>query len=102
MARLIVSPEARTDISSILAYLRRKAGAAVADKYVDGFDAVTERLVLFPGIGSPQPQLGTDARAAMVEPYLLIYDYHRDRDIVVALRVVHGRRNINRELIRGR
>jgi plasmid stabilization system protein ParE len=36
----------------------------------------------------------------MVDPYLLIYDYHLDQDIVVVLRVVHGRRNITMKLIK--
>ena len=100
MARLIVAPEAQADISSILSYLRLKAGPAVADRYVDGFDVATERLVLFPGIGSPRPELGADARTTMVDPYLLIYDYHLDQDTVVVLRIVHGRRNITMDMIR--
>jgi toxin ParE1/3/4 len=101
MARLIVSLEARADIDSILSYLRLKAGTAVADKYVDGFDAVTERLIEFPGIGSPRSDLGADARVTMIKPYLLIYDHYRDQDLVIVLRVVHGRRKITMELIRG-
>jgi toxin ParE1/3/4 len=100
MARLIVSLEAQADISSILAYLRQKAGPAVADRYVDGFDAAMDRLVLFPGTGSPRPELGADARTTMVDPYILIYDFHLDQDIVAVLRVVHGRRNITMELIK--
>ena len=100
MARLIVSPEAQADISTILSYLRSKAGPAVANRYVDGFDAATDRLVLFPGTGSPRPELGADTRTTMVDPYLLIYDYHLDQDIVVVLRVVHARRNIAMDLIK--
>lgn len=102
MARLIVSPEAQADVSSILSYLRLKAGATVADKYADGLDAAADRLIQHPGIGPPRPQLGADARVTMIDPYLLIYDYHRDRDVVVVLRVVHGRRNITMGLIRRR
>lgn len=100
MARLIVAPEAQADINSILSYLRLTAGPVVADRYVDGFDVATERLVLFPGTGSPRSELGADARTTMVDPYLLIYDYHLDQDLVVVLRVVHGRRNITMDLIR--
>ena len=36
----------------------------------------------------------------MIKPYLLIYDYERNHDLVVVLRVVHGRRNITMDLIR--
>jgi plasmid stabilization system protein ParE len=59
-----------------------------------------DRVALFPGTGSPRPELGTDARTTMADPYLLIYDHHLDQGTVDLLRVVHGRRNITMELIR--
>jgi plasmid stabilization system protein ParE len=38
------------------------------------------------------------ARCGVVEPYVVIYDYRAD--VVTVLRVLDGRRNITRRLIR--
>jgi toxin ParE1/3/4 len=100
MARLIVSEEARGDISTILSYLRREAGSPVALEYSDGFGNAGDLLAQFPGMGTPRPELGTNARSVMVKPYILIYDYDKSEDVVTLLRVVHGRRNITAGLIR--
>ncbi len=100
MARLIVSDEARSDISAILMYFRSEAGSAVALEYSDGFDRAADLLAQFPGMGTPRPELGGDARCVMVRPYILIYDHRTGDDSVTLLRVVHGRRNITIDLIR--
>jgi plasmid stabilization system protein ParE len=99
MARLTVSFEARSDIGEVLSYLRLEAGADVALAYSDGFDKATDLLAAFPGIGTPRPEFGADARTAMVKPYILIYDYNESEDSVTLLRVVHGRRNLTIDMI---
>jgi toxin ParE1/3/4 len=99
MATLVVSPEAREDIRSIVAYLRDKAGAVVAQKYLAKFDKAGDLLARFPGIGTPKPSLGHEARTTVVAPYVLIYDDSRSADTVTLLRVVHGRRRITIDLI---
>jgi toxin ParE1/3/4 len=45
--------------------------------------------------------LGPNARIAIISPYLLIYDYSAKDDAVTLLRILHERRNITQELIRG-
>jgi toxin ParE1/3/4 len=99
MATLIVSPEAREDIRTIIAYLRGKAGPIVAQKYLAKFEKAGDLLEQFPGIGAPRPSLGHEARTTVVAPYVLIYDDSRRTDTVVLLRVVHGRRHITIDLI---
>jgi len=100
MARLIVSDQARDDISTILSYLRREAGSRVALEYADGFGKAADLLAHFPGMGSPRPELGVGARSVMVNPYILIYDYDKPEEVVAILRAVRGRRNITSDLIR--
>jgi toxin ParE1/3/4 len=100
MARLIVSDEARSDISTILGYLRREAGSPVALDYADGFGRAADLLAQFPGMGTPRAELGIGARSVMVKPYIVIYDYDAPEEVVTILRVVHGRRNITADLIR--
>ena len=41
-------------------------------------------------------------RIGIVPPYIVIYRYTEDNDIVTILRIVHGRRNITRTLAEGR
>ena len=82
MARLIVSWEAQQDIAAILAYLRGEAGVPVARQYNEAIDRTTDLLTQFPGMGTPRPELGVDARSVMVKPYLLIYDHSSTEDVV--------------------
>jgi len=100
MRRLVVAPEADADASEILGYLHREAGARVAENYNLRFQDTLERLVEMPQSGAPRPALGRNTRVAIVQPYLLIYDYTRDDDTVTLLRILHGRRNITRALVR--
>jgi toxin ParE1/3/4 len=100
MTRLVVTAEADSDASDILDYLRREAGARVAADYGRRFGLTLERLVDLPQTGAPRPALGPNARIAIVSPYLLIYDYTHDDDMLTLLRILHGRRNITRSLLR--
>lgn len=101
MARVVYSEAAEADTIEILAYLCREAGAAVALKYDHKLEDLYDRLEDFPGIGAPRPELGDRRRIMTVMPYVVIYDYDREEDTVLILRVVHGRRKITADLIRG-
>jgi toxin ParE1/3/4 len=101
MTRLVVTPDAERDIDDIISFLAREAGpAAVAANYVRRFRFTLERLVDLPETGAPRPSLGPHARIGIVSPYILIYDFVRERDELVLLRILHGRRNITRDLLR--
>lgn len=99
MTRLVVTLDAEADINGILDYLRREAGARVAEDYGHRFRRTIERLVEFPRLGPRRPALGADTRVGIVRPYILIYDYTKKDDVLALLRVVHGRRNITRRLV---
>lgn len=98
MARLVITIKAGRDVTSIVAMLADNAGQEVADRYRRDIDALYARLIIFPRSGAPRPSLGRDARLGVVAPYVVIYDYRRD--VVTVLRVLDGRRNITRRLIR--
>ena len=100
MSRLVVTPEAETDINDILDHLVQHAGTSVATAYGSKFRRSIERLLEFPGLGVRRPALGANARIAIVPPYVLIYDYPDTADTLTLLRVLHGKRDITRRLIR--
>ena len=99
MTRLLVAAEAEGDIDDILSYLGREAGCATAIAYAERFTDAIERIVAFPGHGTARPQLGPQARVAIVYPYLLIYDFDAAEDLATLLRVLHGKREITERLI---
>ena len=101
MTRLVVTADAETDANEIVDYLAREASARVAEDYGRKLRLCIERLVESPGIGSRRPTLGADIRIGIVWPYILIYDYTLADDTLTLLRIVHGRRNITRRLVRG-
>jgi toxin ParE1/3/4 len=98
MAKLIVSPQAALDAAAIVELLSDKAGIDVAAKYFREIDALFERISLFPRSGMRRPSLGRDIRLGVVEPYVIIYRYRADT--VTVARIVDGRRNITRRLVR--
>jgi plasmid stabilization system protein ParE len=98
MARVVVTELAQFDVRRILSDLSERAGRRVAAKYAPEFKAAYRRLHDLPDSGSPRPKLGSRTRIAIKRPYLVI-DEHED-DVVTVLRVLHGKRNITRDLLR--
>jgi toxin ParE1/3/4 len=74
------------------------AGPDVAARYRREIDGLYDRLVMFPRSGGPRPSFGRHARIGVVSPYVVIYDYRPDT--VTILRILDGRRNITRRLVR--
>ncbi len=100
MARLVIAPEADDDSAAIIDDLLTKAGAHVADRYELAFDDVYERLISYPQIGSSRPKLGERVRVCVVRPFLVIYEYEELDDIVIILRIIHGKQDITRRLLK--
>lgn len=97
MARVVVTEPADADVAEIIEYLTREAGRPIASKYAQAFDAAYDRLADFPGIGPRRPALGLRTRIWVVRPYVMIYE-HAD-DVVTVLRILHGKRDISRNLL---
>jgi toxin ParE1/3/4 len=100
MTRLVVTAEAESDTYEILAYLEREAGPSIAAEYGRRFLSALERLIDLPETGAPRPSLGPCARIGIVSPYVLIYDFVREDNSLVLLRILHGRRNITHDLLK--
>jgi plasmid stabilization system protein ParE len=98
MARLVVTERADDDLASIIQNLRDTAGEAVALRYRQAIDQVFERLVRFPRSGMSRRKMGRHVRIAVVAPYIIFYE--NQRDDVVIVRILDGRRNITRRLVR--
>jgi len=93
MARVLVASLADDDMAAILTDIAREAGTSAALRYYHRFERLLDRLARHPAIGAPRPALGPDTRIGVVAPYVVIYDYDRDADAVMILRVMHGRRD---------
>jgi toxin ParE1/3/4 len=102
VTRVIISPEADADSGAILSDLAAQAGPRVADRYEADFDAVYERLAVFPQLGAPRARLSKDLRMCIVLPYLIFYEYLEAKETVTILRIVHGKRKITRKFLMDR
>ncbi len=103
MVKVRLSFRARLDLLLVLDYSSDVASSRMARKYDSDFKRAIRRLARFPGMGSPRPHFGSDARMVSVDPYLIFYDGGPQSETVHVLRILHGHRNITPELIaRGR
>jgi toxin ParE1/3/4 len=98
MARVVVTDLAKRDLRRILSDLAARAGYRVAERYAEDFKVAYRRLRSFPDSGPPRPALGRDTRIVLVLPYIVIYESRAGTATV--LRVMHGKRNITRDIIR--
>jgi toxin ParE1/3/4 len=96
MAKVVVSERADADLDQILTYLTENAGYTIAARYDAAFEALFFRLADHRASGAPRLEFGPYARIALVRPFVVIYD-HID-DTVIVVRVLHGKRDIAREL----
>lgn len=99
MARqIVIAPRARHDLVSLYDYLEERAGARLAQSYIDRIDMLFDMLSDFPGLGAPRPELGPSVRSTGIWPYVILYQVG-DGSLHV-LRVVHGRRNVTSEILK--
>ncbi|WP_442755160.1 type II toxin-antitoxin system RelE/ParE family toxin [Methylocystis sp. JAN1] len=99
MAHILVSSAADADAAAIIADLGSKAGATIAARYDADFDGLYQRLSEYPESGAPRPVLGPAVRVCVISPYVVIYQHAPRENAVIILRIVHGRRDINRKLL---
>jgi toxin ParE1/3/4 len=100
-ARVIITAPADADMADILADLAAVAGSAVANKYNLLFESLYDRLADYPDSCPARPKLGAHIRLGIVLPYHVFYRHLEGDDTVTILRVIHGRRRITRNLLRG-
>lgn len=100
MTQVIISPQADADWDEILDRLAERAGYAVAARYAADLDMIYDNLTASPAMGSPRPQYGRRTRMVVLSPYLVFYDHVTETNAVQIVRILDGRRNITRGLVR--
>jgi toxin ParE1/3/4 len=98
MARIIFTHTASDDQACLLEYLGEKAGLRTAIKFQSRFRALFDRLTDHPASGPRRPALGANVRIGVIKPYIVIYQHDEANDTVTVMRIVHGRRDINKTL----
>lgn len=102
MAQVRLTALANSDIEQIIAEIGVEGGTRTAENYVAEFDRLFARLAQYPLSGSPRKALGFGVRIGMVWPYVIIYDFIEADDMVMILRILHGRRDISRRTLEDR
>lgn len=64
------------------------------------FDAAIDRISQLPHSGSPRRQYGPDVRVVIIDRYLMFYETNPVDAEVRLLRILHGARDIDDDLIR--
>jgi toxin ParE1/3/4 len=88
-------------------WYRKRAGAEVAERYVNAVEATLQTLAKTPGLGRPRfaswPELAGIRSWRVERPYQrhLIF-YRFDEDTLIAERIIHGARDLPRRLLRSR
>ena len=91
MMQLVISPDARKDLSDIWDYIATgsiEAADALYDECLQQF----ELFVAMPNMGKRQYELGTNIRSFPVGRYLIFYSVENDKLTIV--RVLHSARDI--------
>jgi toxin ParE1/3/4 len=92
------SAHADDDLIAIWLHTAQESEAA-ADRLLDRIEARGQQLVAFPFSGAPREDIAAGVRHVVVGDYLTFYRI--GAEAVEILRVLHGRRNIERDEIEG-
>ena len=92
--RVVVSLRARSDILDIHAYLSERSSIA-ADRMLGRFSQRFDELRKFTFLGPDRSELRASLRGLLIDGYVAFYIVEVDRIVIV--RVLDGRRDINRE-----
>lgn len=93
-----LTDQAEADLDDAWAHLSRTNRAA-ADRLIDAFVEAARLHARFPESGRARPEFGPDVRSFLVRPYVVFY--HPAGDTIEVLRVLHGRRDIDRIIREG-
>lgn len=91
MRRLVFSPEARTDLLDIAAYIANDDPVR-ALSFVDELEAASASLLPFPDTGRARPELAQNLRSKPHGAYVIFYT--STRDAVRIERILHGARDL--------
>lgn len=96
--RLIVKPEARSDIEESFAYYYDNAGVEVALRFVDAVDRSVRSILAMPARGAPRPWLSPTLSGFRSWPIDGFENHHAyyyvTTKTVEVVRVLHGARDV--------
>jgi toxin ParE1/3/4 len=91
MAEIRRTPQAETDLETILEDLQQK-NSAMAERYATAFHDKGQMLAQFPEIGRARPEIAPKLRSTLVRPYVIFY--RLEGDAVQIIRILHGKRDL--------
>jgi toxin ParE1/3/4 len=91
MAEVRRSLQAEQDLEIILEDLSQR-GPALAERFATGFNEKSQLLARFPEMGRLRPEIATNLRSTLVDPYVLFY--RLQGDVVQIIRILHGKRDL--------
>jgi toxin ParE1/3/4 len=97
VVRVVVSLSARSDILAIHSYLAERS-PVTADRLLVRFSQRFDELCQFPFLGPDRSELRASLRGLLMDGYIAFYIVETDRIVIV--RVIDGRMNIKRELLK--
>ena len=100
MPRVRLSRQAQDDFDAVIDYLARNADPGAAPRYGERIRAAINQLAHLPHIGSRRYALGENVRAWVIRPYLIVYDPDSREGVVEVLRILHGARDIDEDMVR--
>ena len=95
--RVDVSHRARSDILDIHSYISEHSPAS-AERMLVRFSQRFDELREFPLLGRDRSELGPSLRGLLMDGYIAFYIVEAERIVIV--RVIDGRRDIEREISR--
>ena len=90
--RLVFDRKALTDISNIYRWISQDSPATAA-KIVERLGASIELLTVFPDIGRPGGDPGTQEWSVTNLPYVVVYEVRHVSDELLVLSIVHQAQN---------
>jgi toxin ParE1/3/4 len=95
--RVFVSDAAHMDLLQAYSYLRERNPAA-AESFANEINRKLGNLSRYPFIGRPRPSLRPGLRSILAGAHVIFYSV--DEDTITIMRVLHGRRDIDKEFQR--
>jgi toxin ParE1/3/4 len=89
------APKARLELRDVLIWLCDERPGR-EDKFVDAFEALANRLCIFPELGRAVPKLDQSFRSIPLWNYIIFYSVHED--YIGIERILHGARDLEAAL----
>ena len=96
MAEYILTEPAQLDLEEIDEYVESDSGRRAAEHVLDAIHGAINDLVRLPSLGRTRVDVPGDYLFYRVFRYLIVF--RRRREMVVILRIIHGARDVPRQL----